>query len=84
MPQNQHYSDGAHVFVIYPADCVPPASTDDRDVLLVEDTENAALLRGRLWGDLPLHVQGRRCGRRAVCGVDPPARGATRDGTRAL
>jgi hypothetical protein len=42
MPQNQHYSDGAHVFVIYPADCVPPASTDDRDVLLVEDTENAA------------------------------------------
>lgn len=53
MPQNQHYPDGARVFCIYGQHVVPPESTDDHDVLLVEDTEKAARradVRGAIYG----------------------------------
>lgn len=41
-PRNPHYPDGSRVFCIYGAHVVPPESTDEHDVLLVEDTEGEA------------------------------------------
>lgn len=49
----KHYPDGSRVFCIYAEHVVPPKSTDDHDVLLVEDTEDLARradVRGAIYG----------------------------------